>query len=201
MSGCCALLIDDHTLFRAGLAMLLSSHPLLGELIEAGSIAEVRPLQRDDVRLIMLDICLPGLNGLDGIGLLRRQFPSAAVLILSGVDDPDGRSQARAKGADGFLSKAANAEQIGEAIGRLLAGDQCWGDECAAVGQSAASLTNRQLEVLALMCEGRSNKAIARELDLAENTVRVHVSAILASLGVSSRTEAAMAARQQGIVR
>ena len=196
------LLIDDHTLFRAGLAMLLASHPLLDELLEAGSIAEARRIERDDVALIMLDVCLPGLNGLEGICLLRKQFPKARVLVLSGNDDFNWRTQARDKGADGFLSKAADAEQIAAAIDRLLNGEQSWDESSASVlGQPALSLTSRQTEVLGLLCEGKSNKAIARELDLAENTVRVHVSAILASLGVSSRTEAAVAARQQGIVR
>lgn len=202
MTGNCVLLIDDHTLFRAGLAMLLASHPLLDELLEAGSIAEARRIERDDVALIMLDVCLPGLNGLEGICLLRKQFPKASVLVLSGNDDFNWRTQARDKGADGFLSKAADAEQIAAAVNVLLSGEQSWGESAACVaGQPALSLTSRQTEVLCLLCEGKSNKAIARELDLAENTVRVHVSAILASLGVSSRTEAAVAARLQGIVR
>ncbi|VXD00278.1 DNA-binding response regulator [Pseudomonas sp. 9AZ] len=202
MTSNSVLLIDDHTLFRAGLAMLLASHPLLDELLEAGSIAEARRIERDDVALIMLDVCLPGLNGLEGICLLRKQFPKARVLVLSGNDDFNWRTQARDKGADGFLSKAADAEQIAAAIDRLLSGEQSWDESSASVlGQPALSLTSRQTEVLGLLCEGKSNKAIARELDMAENTVRVHVSAILASLGVSSRTEAAVAARQQGIVR
>lgn len=201
-AGKCALLVDDHALFRAGLAMLLATHPLLGELLEAGSVAEARAIERGDVALIILDVCLPGLNGLEGIALLRRQFPAAVVLILSGNDDLNWRSQARDKGADGFLSKAADADQIAEAINMLLRGDNNWND--AANQPSAASLpvlTNRQLEVLCLLAEGKSNKAIARELDMAENTVRVHVSAILAGLGVSSRTEAAVAARLRGMIR
>lgn len=201
-AGKCALLVDDHALFRAGLAMLLATHPLLDELLEAGSIAEARAIQREDLALIILDVCMPGLNGLEGIALLRRQFPAAAVLILSGNDDFNWRSQARDKGADGFLSKAADADQIAEAINMLLRGDNNWSD--AANQPSAASLpalTNRQLEVLCLLAEGKSNKAIARELDMAENTVRVHVSAILAGLGVSSRTEAAVAARLRGMIR
>lgn len=201
-AGKCALLVDDHALFRAGLAMLLATHPLLGELLQAGSIAEARAIQREDLALIILDVCLPGLNGLEGITLLRRQFPSAAILILSGNDDFSWRSQARDKGADGFLSKAADADQITAAVNTLLSGEQNWNDPANSAGPpSAPSLTARQVEVLCLLAEGKSNKAIARELDMAENTVRVHVSAILASLGVSSRTEAAVAARVKSIIR
>ena len=198
----CALLIDDHALFRAGLAMLLAQHPQLGELLEAGSVAEARRIERPDVALIILDVCMPGLNGLEGIALLRRQFPVASVLVLSGNDDFGWRTQAREKGADGFLSKAADADQIAAAIDALLSGKQSWSDaDNAEVSAVAPALTARQVEVLCLLAEGRSNKAIARELGMAENTVRVHVSAILAALGVSSRTEAAVAARVLGIIR
>lgn len=198
----CALLIDDHALFRAGLAMLLAQHPLLGELLEAGSVAEARRIERPDVVLIILDVCMPGLNGLEGITLLRRQFPAASVLVLSGNDDFGWCTQAREKGADGFLSKAADADQIAAAIDALLSGKQSWSDaDNAEVSAVAPALTARQVEVLCLLAEGRSNKAIARELGMAENTVRVHVSALLAALGVSSRTEAAVAARVRGIIR
>lgn len=198
----CALLIDDHALFRAGLVMLLASHPLLGELLEAGSVAEARSIERADVALIILDVCLPGVNGLEGIRLLRQQFPAASILILSGNDDLGWRSLARDKGADGFLSKAADAEQIAEAITTLLRGEQNWADAANSLNHARVpSLTNRQVEVLCLLAEGKSNKAIARALNMAENTVRVHVSAVLAGLGVSSRTEAAVAARVRGIIR
>lgn len=202
MRGCCTLLIDDHALFRSGLSLLLASHPSLGELLEAGSIAEARQLNRPDIGLILLDVCLPGLNGLDGIGLLRQCFPQAAVLVLSGSDDAAHLPEALRKGADGFLSKAASADQIAEAIDALLNGAGAWNYVTLQTGATpAVSMTNRQLEVLCLMCEGKSNKAIARALAVAENTVRVHVSAILAALGVSSRTEAVIAARDQGIMR
>ncbi|WP_445401858.1 response regulator [Zobellella sp. An-6] len=194
------LLIDDHAMFRTGLGLILSSHPDLGLLSEAGSVQEALALH--EAELILLDIGLPGINGLDGILLLQQRFPRAAILMLSASDDPAHVQHARHKGARGFISKAADAETIVQAISALVRGERYFpGLEPTAPPFEGATLTARQLEVLSLLCEGKSNKAIARILGAAENTVRVHVSAILAVLRVSSRTEAVVAARARGIIR
>lgn len=194
------LLIDDHAMFRTGLGLILSDHPDLGPLIEAGSVQEALVL--DKAELILLDIGLPGINGLDGICLLRQRFPRAAILMLSASDDPAYVQHAWHRGARGFISKAANADTIVQAIAALVRGENYFpGLEPTAPPFEGATLTARQLEVLNLLCEGKSNKAIARILGAAENTVRVHVSAILAQLGVGSRTEAVVAARARGIIR
>lgn len=193
------LLIDDHAMFRTGLGLILSGHPDLGLLIEAGSVQEALALH--EAELILLDIGLPGINGLDGIRLLQQHFPGAAILMLSASDDPAHIQHAWYKGARGFISKAADADTIVQAIAALVRGERYFPGFEPKAPPSGVTLTARQLEVLSLLCEGKSNKAIARILGAAENTVRVHVSAILAQFGVGSRTEAVVAARARGIIR
>ena len=211
-----ALLIDDHTLFRVGLALILSRQ--LARTLEAGSVDQARalvagqPALAQAVDLLLLDIQLPGLSGLQGMGLLRRDYPRARVLVLSGSDTQSQGPAAQQAGADGFLLKSATAEQIHQAVARLLAGESLFDSPAgASAGQGLLAqpgtaagagphLTERQLEVLALLCEGWPNKVIGRRLNLSENTVRGHVSAVLALLGVANRAEAGAVARSRGMV-
>jgi len=194
------LLVDDHALFRAGLRLLLAEHARVGSIAEAGSLDEAAALAAG-ADLALLDVNLPGLNGLEGITLLRAKAPHLRVLMLSAVEDPAAVQLARVRGAQGFVSKAAPSSAILAAVDAVLDGGSAFAQEPGAPAGAAASLTGRQLEVLALLCEGRSNKLIGRALDLSENTVRVHVSAILRALDSTSRTEAMVAARQRGLVR
>ena len=116
---------------------------------------------------------------------------------------PDAIHEARARGADGFLPKSASAEDILEAISCALSGQPCFpinsGNSATVRGPDTPSLTARQLDVLSLLCTGRPNKVIARDLGLSENTVRVHVAAIFAQLGVNSRSAALLAAQRLGL--
>ena len=197
------LLVDDHNLFRTGLRLIVQDHPAVGPIAEAGSIAEACALQAGDTDLILLDIQLPGMNGLDGLPALRRACPQARIVLVSASVAPDALHEARARGADGFLFKSASAEDILNAITSVLAGQPCFPvhhSHCAVVrAPGTPSLTTRQLEVLALLCKGRPNKVIARDLGLSENTVRVHVAAIFAQLGVNSRSAALLAAQRTGL--
>jgi len=194
------LLVDDHALFRAGLRLLVSAHERVGAILEAGSLAEAAPLvaQAD---LALVDVQMPGLNGVDGLALLRARSPSLRVLMLSAQADPAMVETARARGAHGFLPKSAASIEILDAIVRVLDGGTAFpGATAGDAHGEAGEFTPRQLEVLALLCEGRSNKLIARALGLSENTVRVHVSAILRALGAVNRAEAGAAARRRGLV-
>ncbi len=150
--------------------------------------------------LILLDIKLPGLNGVEGIALFKRQWPEVPVLMLSAMDEPQMVQQATTRGAAGFVSKVQGAEDIIDAVNRLLRDGSSMVQPAMAEEQVSIRLTPRQCEVLELLCQGLSNKLIARRLVLSENTVRWHVQAILSLLHVSSRSEAAFAARQLGIV-
>lgn len=197
------LLVDDHTLFRTGLRLIVEAHPGVGVISEAGSIAEACALQAGDTDLVLLDIQLPGMSGLDGLRLLRRACPVARIVLVSASMAPDAIHEARGRGADGFLPKSANAEDILNAITCALSGKPCFpvnsGNSAIIRGPDTPSLTTRQLEVLSLLCMGKPNKVIARDLGLSENTVRVHVAAIFSQLGVNSRSAALLTAQRMGL--
>lgn len=199
------LLIDDHTLFRTGLRLIVQEHPSVGVISEAGSIAQACALElpgdAGDVDLMLLDILMPGMSGLDGLRPLREAFPRARIVLVSASVAPDAVREARARGADGFLPKSASGDDILEAIGLVLSGQSCFPTAGASAQLPAkAALTARQLDVLRLLCMGKPNKVIARDLGLSENTVRVHVTAIFAQLGVDSRSAALLCAQRLGLV-
>jgi len=198
------LLIDDHAMFRSGLRMVLNARLADAEIIEAGSLSEAMQDAPDQVSVILLDINLPGLNGLDGMALLKRKWPQVPVIVLSSQDGPESVRDALARGAVRFISKADTADRIVSLLNRVLSGAYNLQEIQAGIGDETTIpplyLTTRQCEVLDLLCQGMSNKLIARRLSLSENTVRGHVQAILGFLEVSSRSEAAFAARRRGLV-
>ena len=199
------LLVDDHNLFRTGLRLIVQDHPSVGSIAEAGSVAQACALQMADADLVLLDIQLPGMSGLDGLRLIRQACPKARIVLVSASVAPDAVNEARARGADGFLPKSASGEDILEAITCALSGLPCFpagsgAAQTQARAPGAATLTARQPDVLRLLCAGKPNKVIARDLGLSENTVRVHVAAIFAQLGVNSRSAALLAAQRMGLV-
>ena len=194
------LLIDDHTLFRAGLKAMLANHAGIGVMLEAESVESALAHAGTPVDLMLLDVQMPGLSGLDGVTLLRKRFADTPVLIVSGSCDSHAVNTARARGASGFVEKSASAADVFTAIDKVLSGFTAFPGRAAPSLGGDKSLTPRQLEVLVFLCKGYSIKLIARQLDLAENTVRIHVSAILNYLDVVSRAEAVALAHQRGIV-
>jgi DNA-binding NarL/FixJ family response regulator len=198
------LLIDDHAMFRSGLRMVLNGSLPQAAIIEAGSLNEAMQVMTEQPDVVLLDIKLPGLNGVDGIALIRRRWPQVPVIMLSSQDEPETVRMALARGATCFISKADTADRIVSLLETVVRGeviaplDQA--NHSGDIPGVLLHLTPRQCEVLDLLCKGLSNKLIARELDLSENTVRGHVQAILGFLQVSSRTEAAFAARNRGLV-
>ncbi|WP_462379321.1 response regulator [Pseudomonas sp. Marseille-QA0892] len=194
------LLIDDHALFRSGIAMVLEAGLGEASISEAGSLEQA--LQRSEIEpdLIMLDVQLQGVSGLEGMASLRRKWPLAKVVVVSAFDLPDIISEAVEKGAFAFISKTEKPERMLAQVRTLLDGDAA-PVPVPRSGEDRARLTPRQAEVLDLLCQGLSNKMIGRRLNLSEHTVRGHVQATLAALGVSSRSEAAFAARRLGLVR
>ncbi len=199
------LIVDDHSLFRTGLKMILMQVGQAGSISEADSIKQALEFCESNVDVILLDIQLPGINGIEGIKPLRERFNAVPIIILSASNDPTSISQARTLGASGYINKAASAEDMVKSIDETLNGGTCFSDleahaEFTARPSSAGrQLTPRQIEVLMYLNEGKPNKLIARELNMSENTVRVHVSAILAALGASNRTEAILIAQREGI--
>jgi DNA-binding NarL/FixJ family response regulator len=198
------LLIDDHAMFRSGLRMVLNAHMDGAVVFEAGSLNEATQDAPEEINVILLDINLPGLNGLDGMAFLKRKWPMVPVIILSSQDGPETVRDALARGAVRFISKADTADRIVALLNRVLRGEYAEPETQPGGGDEASDvpvhLTPRQCEVLELLCQGMSNKLIARRLTLSENTVRGHVQAILGFLQVASRSEASFAARRRGLV-
>lgn len=198
------LIVDDHALFRTGLQMILTEFGGIELVHEAGSVAEATSFNNELVNIILLDIQMPGLNGLEGIKILKEKFEDIPIIVLSASQEESDIQEASQLGAQGFLNKTAKADSILSTIANVLKGETHFPVQLhtrTAKEKRTEELTARQLEVLTLLCEGKPNKLIARELDLSENTVRVHVSAILSVLNVSSRSEAMLVAQKQKLIR
>lgn len=212
------LIIDDHVLIREALQGVLRE--LKGEaavIIEAqdGREALRQVEQNPDVELILLDLGLPDRDGFDLLVELSRHCPTASVVVLSAQQDSDRVLKALDLGALGYIPKSAKREVMLGAFNLIFSGGVYVPPEILgryapapipaeptfAAKRPAADLglTERQMEVLALMMQGKSNKAICRVLDLAEPTVKIHVSAILKVLKVANRTEAVIAAGALGL--
>lgn len=197
------LLIDDHAMFRTGLRMVLRANMKNSDIQEAGSLEEALRSEISMPDLVLLDVKLPGLNGVEGIALLKRKWPEAPILILSSQDEPETMRLALTRGAIGFISKADTAEKIVAVVKNILRGEHPTKHDHPSSDEDLdipPPLTPRQCEVLVLLCQGLSNKLIARQLTLSEHTVRGHVQGILRFLHVASRSEATFAARQRGLV-
>lgn len=195
------LLIDDHALFRSGLGLVLDASLTGLQVLEASSIEDGFKVAVTAPDVVLLDIQLEGLNGLEGLTLIRSRWPSTPIVMLSASQGPEIVRVAMSRGATAFVSKAEPAERIVAVVKQALYG--IGGPLPRAVNEipeDDARLTPRQCEVLDLLCQGLSNKVIARRLELSEFTVRGHVQAVLRHLRVSSRSEAAFAARQRGLV-
>jgi two-component system, NarL family, nitrate/nitrite response regulator NarL len=203
----CVLLVDDHQLFRTGMRMIVQSFAGMGRVLEAGSVMQARALAHEPVDVIFLDVQMPGLSGLEGLSVLQNSFTNAKIIFLSASTTAQAVQETAAQGASGYLPKSASAEDIEEALRKVLSGGTSFAAPPAsspapvASGKgTAATLSVRQKEVLALLAQGLPNKVIARQLNLSENTVRIHAGAVFAYFGVNSRTAAVLAAQQAGMV-
>jgi two-component system, NarL family, nitrate/nitrite response regulator NarL len=204
------LLVDDHPLFRQGLRSLLERMDSGMRIHEAENCeAALAWGERDraGLDLILLDLALPGMNGIDGIALFRERFATTPVVMVSASFDAQHVRQAIARGAQGFIPKSTPPDVLMSALKLIFAGGvyvppSAMQDDAPARERRATmpSLTAAQSRVLALMARGHSNKAIGQELEISDNTVRAHVSAILRALEATNRTEAVSIALQRGLV-
>jgi len=200
MASAPILLIDDHSLFRSGLGMIIQAYLPDMVIQEAGSMEEaLRDEGGPPPVAILLDIQLPGVNGLQGLAPLRRRWPTTPVIMLSANDEPDVVNTAMTWGAQAFISKSAAPDRVIAAINTALRGDGAPGDGETRRG-AGPSLSPRQSQVLDLLCMGLSNKAIAQKLGLSEFTVRGHVQILLRILGAESRSAAVFVARSRRLV-
>lgn len=206
------LIIDDHPLFRAGIATILTGWADAAGITETESCEEALELMRGgaDFSLILLDLTLVGMNGIEGLSLLRHALPATPIIVLSASEDTDRIQLAIARGAKGYIPKSADSATILSAIKQVMAGEvylpqslmqQADMDPAQARAQApVGTLTPREEQVLLCLTQGMSNKLIADQLDMAENTVRVHVASILKCLQVQNRTEAGYKAARLGLV-
>jgi DNA-binding NarL/FixJ family response regulator len=198
------LIVDDHPVVRQGLRVLLEVQDgflVVGEAGDADTALALAAEQHPDV--ILLDLKLPGRDGIAVLGELSAQENPARVLVLTSATEPASASLAVRSGASGMLYKDVDPDALVRAIrsvhdGHLLlapeaAGSLVHGASSGPPG-TVESLTSREREVLAELAKGRSNREIARALNVAEKTVKAHVSSVLAKLGVQDRTQAALLA-------
>lgn len=202
------LVVDDHVLIRDAMRAVLQELRADCEVREAGTAAEaLEALAARTPDLVLLDVNLPDRDGLDLLQEMRRTSPLVPTAMLSSSNDGDTVARSLAQGAVGFIPKSDPRPVLVTALELILAGGRYIPPSVLstrgpgpAPSATVASLgiTGRRLDVLALVMLGKSNKAIARELDLAEPTVKAHVSAVLRALGVATRTEAVLAVTRLG---
>jgi two-component system, NarL family, nitrate/nitrite response regulator NarL len=203
-TGMRILLADDHDLVRETIAAFLQAHGF-AEVSLAASIGDARAmLVERPYDLLLLDYSMPGMNGLESMGQLRAEHPKLPVAILSGSASRDLAEAALRAGAVGFLPKTLSAQGMVAAIRAMLAGEVFVPTDLlvsdAPQGDGMLSLTRRETDVLRGLCAGKSNKEIARDLDLQEVTVKLHVKTLSRKLGARNRTHAAMIARDEGLI-
>jgi DNA-binding NarL/FixJ family response regulator len=193
-----ALLVDDHPLFRDGFAAMLKHHRPSWTMRAANSAAEaLAMLDESRPDLAIIDIQLPDIDGFDAARAIGARAPLVSRVMISGREDGAARLRSRDCGASGFISKAWAPERIVEMLEQVLAGGVAF--EAADPGAGEA-ITSRQLEVLTLLADGHSNKAIERHMNIAPRTVRAHLTEIFHLLEVDGRVQAILKARQLGLI-
>jgi len=204
------LLADDHEMVRMAMRHALATLADRLEWLEGASAGDVERLAASEPDLALLDLHMPGSDGVPWIGRLRTRFPLLPMIVVSAEESPSLVRELIGCGVAGFIPKSDTAAVILQAVRLVLSGGtyaplRLLGGELRAAGNGEAArpessglgLTQRQREVLALLARGLPNKLIARELGLSEGTVKVHLLSIFRALEVSNRTEAVVAAQKK----
>ncbi|WP_459204109.1 response regulator (plasmid) [Ralstonia pseudosolanacearum] len=215
------LLIDDHTLFRSGIRLLLQRQPDFEVVDEAADGLEgIKLAKRHRPDVILLDLNMPGLSGLETLQLLAQDLPDTAVVMLTVSEEADELKAALRDGARGYLVKNIEADTLVAGVRRAAAGEPVISESmtaklvahfrapekaapaapaAAAAAVSADRLTPRERDIVRGLARGESNKEIARALDVAESTVKIHVQNILKKLNLTSRVQVAVYAVEHGL--
>jgi DNA-binding NarL/FixJ family response regulator len=204
-----ALIADDHGLYRVGLSLLLKDALGFTEVLETGTFDDALEIldRRQDVRLALFDLSMPGMGGPESLSVVRSTYPQLKVAIVSASEDRGNIAKAVAASLGGYIPKSMPEAAIAEALTRIMAGQVFVPSSIGTVSvrpeappapSPAAgfdALTPRQRDVLAGIVKGLSNKEIARELDIAEGTVKIHLAALFAHFAARNRTELATRAQ------
>jgi DNA-binding NarL/FixJ family response regulator len=209
------LVADDHSLFRYGLKAMLANaegFEVVGEAATGEEVVEKVAQTRPDI--ILMDIQMPGMNGIEATRRVLERNPSIGVVVVTMFEDDDSVFAAMRAGARGYVLKGADAEEVLKVVGAVAEGEAHFGPEIArrlmdffsapkpaAPSEAFPELTARESEVLDLIAQGRSNAEIARRLYLSQKTVRNHVSHIFLKLQVADRAQAIVRAREAGLGR
>ena len=209
------LLIDDHAIFTQGLKFLLSDLDETIEFLDATNCEDALDTdQSTEIDLILLDFHMPGLHGLDALRAMKERFPSAAIVMLSSEDNPQLIRDSIDNGASGFIPKSSTSQVLIAALRLILAGgiylpthaltdverrSTATTAEDRTADATVEGLSNRQLQVLMKVVQGKANKVVAREMDISEGTVKAHLQAAYRALGVHNRTEAVFVAAKLGL--
>jgi len=208
------LIVDDHTLFRSGIKLVLQRQEGFAVVGEAGDGLEgakrAKQLRPD---VVLLDLHMPGTGGLEALRLLAEEVPTAQVVMLTVSEDAEDLLEALRSGARGYLLKNIDTEFLVDAIQRAASGESVMSPQMASkladamrspprpgASADANRLSPREREIIVMLARGASNKEIARKLDLAESTVKIHVQGILRKLNLASRVQAAVYAVEHGMV-
>ena len=205
------VIADDHSLFRDGITSLLEAagHMVVEQANDGNeAIQAVRQQQPD---LVLLDISMPSMDGIEALEAIKTEFPQTFVVILTVSDADEDLFAAIRAGADGYLLKDLNAKEFLAMLDGLSKGEAAVTRKTAArlingfqtltrQAESESQLTKREIQMLRWMGEGYSNKAIAQQLFISENTVKYHIRNILQKLGVQNRTEAVAFAMREGLI-
>jgi two-component system NarL family response regulator len=210
------LLVDDHTLVRKGIASVVQQRFPEAEVYEAaGADDAVETLKGATVDVALVDVRMPTRDGLELLKEIKGTWPGVRVIMLTSFDHSRYVKAALAEGADGYMLKDASPEDLDQAIRVAMAGggnvlsaramralfeeDGHAGGDDGDAPKRPDNLTRREIDILTLLAEGRSNREISRQLFLSEKTVKAHLAAVFRKLGVTNRTQAAMAAVGMGM--
>ena len=198
------LIVDDHPMMRLGIAAIIGDQTDMTVAAQAGTGEEaVAEYRRSKPDVVLMDLRLPGMSGVDAIRAIRREHPRARLVVLTTYEGDEDVHQALEAGAHGYLIKGMSPESLVDAVRRVHAGSRFLAPPVAralAARNPNSDLSAREREVLALIVGGKSNREIAAELGITEGTVKCHVTTLLDRLGVSDRTQAVVAALHRGIV-
>lgn len=197
------LLVDDHIVMRMGLVTATRGEPDMEVVAEAeNGLEAVEAYRRHQPDVVVLDLRMPKQNGVETIRALRQEFGAVRVLVFSNYASGEEVFQAVRAGASGFVVKEMSLDRLLEAIRLVYRGESYIPDEISRrlSGRVLSQLSTREFEVLTLIARGLSNKEIGAALDVVESTVKVHVTNILAKLGVADRTQAILAGVKRGII-